>query len=40
MYPIEAPNDDEFFNNKNKFNLFDPKNVSKTRAEQMQEKLL
>lgn len=40
MYPIEAPNDDEFFNNKNKFNLFDPKNVSKTRAEQMEEKLL
>jgi hypothetical protein len=24
LYPIEAPNDDDFFNNKNKYWLFDP----------------
>ena len=38
-YPIEAPNDDSFFNNKNKFNLFDYRITDKSRAEQMEENL-
>lgn len=38
-YPIEAPNDDSFFNNKNKFNLFNPAITEVSRALQMEENL-
>lgn len=40
LYPIEAPNDDQFFNNKNKLNLFDHTNTKLSRAEQMERNLL
>lgn len=40
LYPIEAPNDEQFFNNKNKLNLFDHTNTKLSRAEQMEKNLL
>lgn len=39
VYPIEAPNDDKFFNNKNHLNLFDQNNTHESRAEQMEKNL-
>ena len=39
LYPIEAPNDDDFFNNKNKYWLFDPKDNT-PRHQQMETNLL
>ena len=39
LYPTESPNDDNYFNNKNQYNLFNPK-LSMPRHEQVEQNLL